>query len=350
MENTSFLLYGANGYTGRLITEMASQYNLIPVIAGRNEVQIRALAAQFGLPYRVFDLGQKEELARALEEVPLVLNCAGPFGKTAKQLIEACLAAQKHYLDITGEVPVLEMIQQYQDAAVKAGVMIMSGTGFDVVPTDCLALFLKHRLPAASELKLAFAPMGGGMSRGTAITTIASLGEKGAVRENGRLVSKPLGHKGMWLDFDGQRKFVMTIPWGDISTAWRTTGIPAIETYTAMKPFVYRLLKVQFLFNWLLRASVVRRLIEKWIHKNITGPTADTLRQSKIVVWGEVREPGGKALQAGLVTPNGYDLTAHSSLIIVKKVLDGNYAAGSQTPAGVYGEDLVLEVPNVRRI
>ena len=350
MSSSSFLLYGANGYTGQLIAETAALYGLTPVIAGRNEEMIRALAGRLGLSCRVFDLHQKEELARALEEVPLVLNCAGPFRETARIMIEACLIAKKHYLDITGEVPVLEMVKQYQERAKEAGIMVMSGTGFDVVPTDCLALLLKNRLPDACALKLAFAPMGGGMSRGTAITTVASLGEKGAVRENGRLVQKPLGHKGLWLELEGKRVFVMTIPWGDIATAWHTTGIPNIETYTAFKPAVYRLLKVQFLFNWLLRRTVVRTLIKKWIHKKITGPTPEVLRQSKVWVWGEVRNAEGKTLRAGLVTSNAYDLTAHSGLLIAKKVLEGNYQAGYQTPAGAYGEGLVLEIPGVTRI
>jgi len=350
MAQFSFLLYGANGYTGQLIAEMAARYGLRPVIAGRNEEAIRALAGRLGLPYRVFDLHQKEELARALEEVPLVLNCAGPFGETVRIMIEACLAAKKHYLDITGEVPVLEMVKQYQERAMEAGIMVMSGTGFDVVPTDCLALWLKNRLPDACSLKLAFVPMGGGMSRGTAITTVASLGEKGAVRENGRLVQKPLGHKGMWLEFEGKRVFVMTIPWGDIATAWHTTGIPAIETYTAFKPSVFRLLKVQFLFNWLLRMGIVRKLIKKWIHQKITGPTPEVLQQSRVWVWGEVRNPAGKTLRAGLITSNAYDLTAHGSLLIVKKILEGDFKAGYQTPAGAYGEGLVSEIPGVSGI
>ena len=350
MAQFSFLLYGANGYTGQLIAEMAAQYGLRPLVAGRNEEVIRALAGRLGLPYRVFDLHQKEELARALEEVALVLNCAGPFGETARIMIDACLVAKKHYLDITGEVPVLEMVKQYHERAREAGIMVLSGTGFDVVPTDCLALYLKNRLPDACDLKLAFAPIGGGMSRGTAITTVASLGEKGAVRENGRLVQKPLGHKGMWLDFGEERVFVMTIPWGDIATAWHTTGIPNIETYTAFKPFVYYLLKIQFLFNWLLRMTFVRKLIKKWIHANITGPTPEVLQQSKVLVWGEVRNPAGRVLRAGLVTSNAYDLTAHGSLLIAKKVSEGNYKAGYQTPAGAYGEDLVMEIPLVRRI
>jgi len=225
----SFLLYGANGYTGKIITALASQYDLNPVLAGRKEEPIRALAEQFNFSYRVFDLNNQQQLVKALGEVPLVLHAAGPFRHTAKQMMDACVITKTHYLDITGEIAVFEMAKRYDTEAKSAGIIIIPGVGFDVVPTDCLALYLKNKLPDAVQLKIAFATLGGGLSHGTASTMSEGLGEGGAVRENGRIVRKPLGHKGMWIDFGIKKIFVMTIPWGDISTAYHTTGIPDIE-------------------------------------------------------------------------------------------------------------------------
>ena len=138
------------------------------------------------------------------------------------------------YLDITGEIPVFEMAAQLNERARTAGIMIMPGVGFDVVPTDCMALFLKNQLPDAVQLQLAFASAGGSISHGTASTMILGLGEGGLIRENGIIVKCPLGHKSMYVNFDGDEKFVMTIPWGDVSTGYYTTGIPNIETYTVV--------------------------------------------------------------------------------------------------------------------
>ena len=176
MQKTKFLLYGANGYTGRLITELAAQYNLQPVLAGRNRQSIEALAAEHHLTSRIFNLDDAEVLKEALEDVAVVLHAAGPFKYTAWPMLEACLQTGTHYVDITGEIEVFEIAKKYDSAAHEAGIMILPGAGFDVVPTDCLALYLHNQLPDATALQLAFASTNGGVSHGTALTMLEGLG------------------------------------------------------------------------------------------------------------------------------------------------------------------------------
>jgi short subunit dehydrogenase-like uncharacterized protein len=264
-------------------------------------------------------------------------------------MIEACLKTNTHYIDITGEIPVYEMAKKYHDAALQAGIMLMPGAGFDVVPTDCLALFLKNKLPDATSLKLAFASIGGGLSHGTALTMAEGLGRKSAERKDGKIIPVPLGHKGMWVDFGLKKLFVMTIPWGDISTAYTTTGIPNIETYTGASPKTFRMLKFQALYNWLLRTSFMRNKAIKKINSKPAGPSDEKRAKSKGLVWGEVKNAKGQTAQVRLIGPEGYTLTAHTSLMISKKILDGNFKPGYQTPAGCYGADLILEAPGVTR-
>ncbi|HVG42502.1 MAG TPA: saccharopine dehydrogenase NADP-binding domain-containing protein, partial [Chitinophagaceae bacterium] len=236
MQNDTFLLYGATGYTAQIIISLAKEYGLKPILAGRNEEAISAVAKQYNLPYRIANLDNKDQLDRALKDVTLILNAAGPFKRTAKPIIEACIKNKVNYIDITGEIPVFEEAKSYDDAAKVSGIILLPGAGFDVVPTDCMALFLKNSLPDATSLRLAFTSLGGGLSHGTATTMAENLGEGGMVRQKGKLVKKPLGHKGMWVNFGAKRLFVMSIPWGDISTAYTTTGIQNIETYTGIKP------------------------------------------------------------------------------------------------------------------
>ena len=345
----SFLLYGANGYTGELIARYAHQYNLQPVLAGRSEAALSQLSAKLNLPYKVIDLNDKETLVAALKEVKVVVHAAGPFQFTAKQMVEACLEADTHYLDINGDIAVFEMLKQYDAAAKQAGIMIMPGVGFDVVPTDCIALLLKKLLPDATKLQLAFAMTGSGLSHGTATTMANNLGKGGAIRKNGKIVRLPLGKKGIWVDFGVKKLFVMSIPWGDISTAYFTTGIPDIETFAGVSPKTYRLLKLQPLFNWLLRTSFMRNFIKKKINNRAAGPTDEMRDKATGLVWGEVTNAAGKTASARLSGPEGYTLTLHSTLIIVQKVVRGFSAPGYETPARVYGEDLVLEVPGVKR-
>lgn len=349
MQN-QFLLYGANGYTGKLIAKLSATYNLQPILAGRTEAHIKPLADELQLPYRVIDLNDAEKLRMALSEVKLVLHCAGPFTDTARQMIKACLATGVHYLDINGDISVFELLKTYDTAAKEKNIMVMPGVGFDVVPTDCIALQLKNKMPDATYLKLAFASLGGGLSHGTATTMAGKIGEGGAIREEGIILRKPLGQKGRWVDFIEKKIFVMSIPWGDISTAHFTTGIPNIETYTGMAPKVYRMLKFQWAFNWLLRTAFIRNIIRKKINSKPAGPSEEQRHNGKSFVWGEVNNATGASIQACISCLDGYTLTAHSSLLITKKILGGSFKAGYQTPAAVYGEELIFELPGTKKL
>ena len=344
-----FLLYGANGYTAQLMLPLLRHYGLMPVLGGRSAEKVEALAREYGLAYRSFDLADVAATRAALAEVPLVLHCAGPFAHTARPMLEACLHTRTHYLDITGEIAVFELAASLDARAREQGITLLPGSGFDVVPTDCLASFLHRQLPDATHLSLAFANVGGGLSQGTARTMAEGLGDGGAMRRDGRIVAVPLGHRAMEVDFGGLRRFVMAIPWGDVATAFYTTGIPNIETFTTVSPRTYRRLRWQKAFNWLLRTKMARNFVKKRIASRSPGPSAERRAAAQTYVWGEVRNAAGIIRQARLRTPEGYTLTAHTALLLTKKILAGEGKPGFWTPAGLFGPDLVLEVPGVER-
>lgn len=353
MKSDEFLLYGANGYTGRLIARFAHLYGLKPILAGRTAAPLTQMAKELNLPYKVFDLEDEQALIAALKDVSVVLHAAGPFEHTAKRMADACLKTGTHYLDINGDIAVFEMLKGYHQQAVAAGIMIMPGVGFDVVPTDCVALHLKNKMPQAVKLQLAFASTGGGLSHGTATTMATKLGEGGVARQEGKIKRVPLGAHGMMIDFfNGKSQpskplFVMSIPWGDVSTAYTTTGIPNIETYTGISKKIFYALKAQVIFNWLLRTSFVRNKALKKIKSLPAGPSDDQRKNAKSMVWGKVTNAEGETATAALCGPDGYTLTMHSALIIIKKVLAGNFQPGYQTPAKQYGPALIEEVPGV---
>ena len=345
MQSNSILLYGANGYTGVLIAKLAAQYGLQPILAGRREEAIKPLANELNLDYKIIDINNVAQLKEALNGIKVVIHAAGPFADTAKQMIEACLQTGTHYLDINGDITVFEMIKHYDAPAKEKNIMLLPGAGFDVVPTDCMALRLKNKVPDATHLNLAFASIGGGVSHGTAMTMVSKLGYGGAARENGKIVRHPLGKEGRWVDFGQKKIFVMSIPWGDVSTAYYTTGIPNIQVYTAIKPGVYRMMKLQGAFNWLLRMESVKNMIRKKIKKRPAGPSDEMRSKAKSLIWGEVRNDKGETVSDHFSSADGYTLTAHSCLIIAKKVLAENFKPGYQTPAACYGEELVKEIP-----
>lgn len=348
--SASFLLYGANGYTGQLIAHLAVEKGLRPVLAGRNRTAIEDLAGELDLPYAVFDLSDTPALDQQLKEVPVVLHAAGPFVHTARPMLEACLRTQTHYLDITGEIPVFERAASLGKRATDAGITLLPGSGFDVVPTDCLALHLQQQLPDASHLQLAFATKGSRLSRGTALTMAENLGNPGAVRQQGRIKAVPLGHKAMQVPFAPDMNWLaMTIPWGDVSTAYYSTGIPNIETYTSVPPKTYQRLQWQKYFNWLLRLQPVRQFVKSRIKSRQPGPSAAQREQGRSYVWGRVENPSGDSRTAHLEVSEGYRLTAMTSVAITQRVLAGGAPIGFQTPAKAFGADFILEVDGSAR-
>ncbi len=343
----SFLLYGAYGYTGELIARRAKQEGLNPILAGRDPQKTEALARELGFEFRVFSLGETEKLEAALLETSFVLHAAGPFIHTAKPMMKACIRTGRHYLDITGEIAVFKMAHDHSTLAAEKGIMLMPGVGFDVVPTDCLAAMLKSGLPEATHLKLAFATLGSRPSRGTALTMVENLGEKGAVRKDGRLVRVPVAHKTLRFPAGEKELFAMTIPWGDVFTAYFTTGIPNIEVYMGVPRSLYRQAQWSRYLGWLLKTDFIRNMARKRIYGGPSGPNEQQRNSTISHLWGEVKSPDGKRLQAVVVTPEGYSLTAETSVHISRKLLEGNFKTGFQTPAAVYGSDLILAVPGV---
>src|SRR5579884_2744275 len=218
MSEQPFLIYGANGFTGRLIAERAKERGLRPVVAGRSKAAIDEVAGRLGLPARVFDLESPGAVAEGVRGARLVLHCAGPYSKTSRPMVDACLKAGASYLDITGEVAVLEAVLGRDGEARAAGVVLMPAVGFDVVPTDCLAAKLHAELPDANKLELA---LSGGMrpSPGTAKTTVEGLHLGALVREGGRLVTLR-APRTREVPFASGARFAMSIPWGDLVTAF----------------------------------------------------------------------------------------------------------------------------------
>lgn len=342
----NFLIYGVYGYTGELIARFAAERGMKPVVAGRNGAKVAAIADRFGFESRVFGLEDNEKLDAALTDVDFVLHCAGPFSITSRAMVEACLRTKRHYLDITGEITVFEACAQYDKKASDAGIMVMPGVGFDVVPSDCLALHLKDRLPTATELTLAFYGLGR-ISHGTQATMMMNVGRGGAVRRDGAITPVPAGFKSREIDFGEFRKTGVTIPWGDVSTAFHSTGIPNIEVYAVMPESNRRALVMSRYLGWLLATGPVQRYLQKQIPAG--GPSDAERERGRTFLWGRAADDAGNAVESRQFGPEGYTLTAETALRIAEKILGGEFSPGFQTPAKCYGADLILEIDGTSR-
>ena len=348
----SWTIYGANGYTGRLIVAEAVSRGHRPVLAGRNTAALRAMGAEYGLPVRAFALDDPAVVRQALKGQALVLHCAGPFSATSAPMLDACLATKAHYLDITGEIDVFAAAHARDAEAKAAGIVVLPGAGFDVVPTDCLAAQLKAALPEATELVLAF-EAGGGPSPGTAKTGVEGLGQGGRARIDGKLVRVPLAWKSRRFDrapagAAPDLRLAMTIPWGDLYTAFVSTGIPNIETYLGASQATVSRLRLLRLLGPALGLSPVQALLKSRITSSVPGPSAEQRERSTTTVWGEVRDAAGRERRLRLRTPNGYTLTALAALGIVERLVRGAAPAGGYyTPSQLMGADYVQSLPGV---
>lgn len=342
------LIYGCNGYTGVLISRLAKKQGLEPILSGRNAEAVKKLADELSLKYVAFDLADNNAADNALSDVKTVLHCAGPFMFTSKQMIAACLRNNCHYLDITGEIQVFEAAHRSDEAAKKAGIMVMSGVGFDVVPTDCMALYLKEQMPDATALELALMSKGGRLSHGTAITITEGLGNPGAIRRDGRITATRPGFTTREIDFGFTKKVGAEIPWGDVSTAYYTTGIPNIRVYNVVPKSLITSMKISNFIGPLLRMRWVKDKAIAKIKAKPAGPDDKERDEAQSFVWGEVTNNSGAARRAVLTLPEGYTLTAMTAVEIAKRVMDSGFAVtGFKTPAAVFGSGFIREFEGV---
>jgi short subunit dehydrogenase-like uncharacterized protein len=342
----SWIIYGANGYTGKLMAQEAVRRGLQPCLAGRDSTAVAAVARELELDSKVFKLDEVAGIRDAIRGSRLVLHCAGPFSVTAEPMIEACLAEGIHYLDITGEISVFEHAHSRDQEARRADVVLLPGVGFDVVPTDCLAASLVEALPAATQLRLGF-EMTGGASRGTAKTSIEGLGSGGWVRRDGKLKQVPVAWKTRKIPFAHGERLGVTIPWGDVYTAFISTGIPDIEVYISLPPALIAWLRRLRWLQPLLGLAPLQALLKSRVDSKPGGPSAQGRKESYGELWGEVQSADGRKVSATLTTPNGYDLTVSAGLGIVEYLLENTVEGGYYTPSLLMGSGYVATLPGV---
>ncbi len=343
------MIYGANGYTGRLAARVAHELGESPILAGRNRARIEPLAAELGVETRAFNLHDPDEITRNLESVTTVLHCAGPFSATSRPMLDACIRSGTHYLDISGEIAVFESIFA-RDAELKnARIVAMPGVGMDVTPTDCLAAMLKRELPSATHLKLVLNWRNAKLSPGTAKTMVEGISQGGLVRKDGKIVSVPPAWKADSFPFsENDSLSAVTIPWGDVATAYYSTGIPDIEVYLAVSEKQIKQMKMPVPVRWLIGLKPIQAIIKKQIERRVTGPNDEQRARGEVLIYSVVGDDAGNTAAMRLRTAEGYTLTAESAVKTAIRVASGEIQPGAKTPSMAFGADFVLELTGSR--
>lgn len=354
----TWLVYGAYGYTGELVVEQALAAGQRPVLGGRRAEPLAALAARTGLRHVVADLDNPAALDRALEDVSVVAHCAGPFSATARPMVDACLRTGTHYLDITGEIDVFEAIWARHDDALAAGIVLLPGSGFDVVPSDCLAAELAGEVGPLSSVTLALR-MGGGVSPGTARTAAEALGAPSRCRRGGAIVDVPASERRRHVVFADTDADVVAVSWGDVSSAARSTGAPDVTVYMALPaPLAGAASALGRSATTVpaplagAAAALGRSAMTRTSHllgrastkgllaqaaKHLPGPSARARSSSQGQLWAEVVDTAGTVVTGTVTTPNGYSLTADAVVRIAVALEAGEVPPGALTPSQAFG-------------
>jgi short subunit dehydrogenase-like uncharacterized protein len=341
------LLYGATGYTGRLIAGAALHLGLRPILAGRQRQRVEPLARTLGLDFRVAELSNAGQLRDALSGVDVVLNAAGPFVDTARPLIDACLSAGAHYLDVSGEVDALELAAARSAEARSRGVMLLPGAGFDVVPSDCLCAHVARRVARPRVLRVAISGLELA-SPGSSATLTAQLGRPTRVRRGGRLQELPRALVTRPFDFGRGQRACAAVTWGDLASAHLTTGIEDVETYFELTPAVGAMLQASAAGGWFFALPGMRESLQRQAKAWTPEPSAAQRAERQATIVVEVEDASGKRHTARLHTPEAYTLTAAVAAEILRRVLAGDVEAGFQTPGRLFGPRLIFGMAGVQ--
>mgnify|MGYP001430075596 CR=1 FL=1 len=321
----SLMIYGATGYTGRLAVEQAVASGLPVLLAGRGREALIDLAGRFDLPYRVFDLADEAAIDAAFKEVAAILNCAGPFLRTAGPLMRAALRNGVDYLDIAAELDSYRLAEVLEEEAREAGVMLLPGGGGSVAMLGCLAGHAARRVEDPQTVRVAL-HVSGAMSRGSAVSAAESVTTETFIRSHGRLVPRPDAERVLFDFGDGPAPcFPVTLP--DLITIGRSTGAANVETFVHVSGAAFP---------------------EGDLAALPDGPNAEERASHPYQAAVEVVGCDGATARSILHTVNGYTFTPMAAAEAARRVLAGTRRAGFQTPAELFGDDFIEGFPETR--
>jgi short subunit dehydrogenase-like uncharacterized protein len=345
---TRLLLYGAYGYTGRLAAELAAAKKLDVVLAGRNKEALAELGERLGLETRVVGLDDAKQLSEALQDIACVVHMAGPFAATSAPMLSACLRTQTNYVDITGEIEVFEAMWSREKDIRRAGITAVPGAGFDVVPTDCLAAYVVSKLERTASLVIALRGLESA-SQGTLRTAIRQISKPVLCRRAGAIVALD-DRSSRRIDFGSGAEPCVPVSWGDVATAFHSTGVGDITVYFRRTKLLRSADILGKLFGSLLRSRIGQRGLAAVVSRLPEGPGQAERSRHRGTIWAEAIDCSGRSSKASLSTPDAYDFAANSALEISCRIGSLSGALGLVTPSQAFGADFVLSLPGCSRM
>lgn len=343
-----WVIYGANGVTGRWVLDTALEQGQRPIVAGRDASGVRALAERHGLEPAVVSLDDRPALERLLRRSSRVLHTAGPFNRTAAPMLDACLASATPYVDISGELDVVRATLARDAEARSVGIPLVAGAGFGVTAGDCLAAHVARRRPRAKLLRIGVDARNGQRSMGAALSRLDVLGAGGAWIERGALVRGPIAHRRFHANFGEHSRTFVAAPLAEVLAAHRTTGIADVVAGIPAARFIAPVMRwLAPLLKGLARQPALRRLVTRRGRPAESDAPPRRPTPLRSFVWAQASDEDGAATSV-LELGEGYAFAA-AAMVLAATLLNDRPLAGAFTPAAAFGADFILGIEGVSR-
>lgn len=339
-------VYGATGYTGRLVAEELARRGLKARLCGRNGGKLRALKASLGVDWdvRAAAVDDTPALRKAFDGASVVLSCAGPFTYYGAPVIEAALAAGAHYCDTTGEQPYMKRVFDFLDApARERGVAVVPAVGFDYVPGDLAASLAARGREPLEEMLLAYVVEGFGATRGTMHSALEMLrgGDLEYVDGDWRPASGAIVRERFAFGDGLGEQALAPYPGGEIVTVPRHVKTRAVRqrlaaSFLAPHPSLASVVPFTVPVMATLLNTPLRDLADAVIDRLPEGPSDDARRASRFTITAVARGEDGEESRVVVRGSDVYGLTAVMAVEIARTMgEDGFSESGALAPAQV---------------
>lgn len=337
IKDQKILIYGANGYTGRLFSKYLIKKEIKPIFAGRSKV-ISRLAKKHDCESRIFET---KDAVDYLKDINIVINLASDFKITQKDLLEACIVTKTHYMDISDQGIDLLNAYDFDNRAEEAKIIAIPGAGFGVVPTDIAAQMAINNIDNATSLKIA-SVTDGKISRGSRKTFLANINKPGYIVNNGKLKAAKVACKTFSFDVFGIKFNGYYNPWrADLITSYKTSSnLKNIETYSVFPTYGTRLILGKG--NWL--GKLIQKRLINFFPK---GPNENQMARGRTYIKAIASNDNNEEVSVEIIGPDMNIFTIKCLYELVLLLIKDQTHYGIKTPAS-FGNGTLGRVKGVR--
>jgi saccharopine dehydrogenase (NAD+, L-lysine-forming) len=351
----AIVVYGATGHTGAQLCATLIRGGAKVVMVGRDRRKLDLLARESNGHAELFvaAIDDAVSLRAAVAKGRVVVNCAGPFARYGRAVQDAALANGRHCLDMSGEPGFVQATLARDAEARERGALLVSGIGFDVVPTDALAALLAQAVGGqVTTARVAYSRLDAGPTAGLGMTMLQGLLDGGSAFVDGSLRREALGHDRWNVRFPGASGSVscLSVPWGDVISLPHSTGARTARAYLpktmpppALGSALMRALRWALPAHLFpkLEAFIARRMVRRLplsTNDRDGAPGGSGARLSAVVEL-----TGNQGTKVGWVVA-GSGITIHAAALCARATLAPGFGArGARTPSQAFGARELLE-------